>query len=372
MELTNTDEQTRPAARVIGEGEARIWGMTAAERLHRTFRRLGLEEGAATTGGLVAADASYVFDESLIKALAQHPGVVLVDEDGAPAAIHALGAAARRLAAGEAIAAVAGECRPMSAHELGSAYNSELRKREPPILRRLTAGDVRAVERRLFQGSYKGVTDLVTKYVWPAPARVVTRWCALARITPNQVTFASFLLVLLAFGLFWTGHFGWGLAAAWGMTFLDTVDGKLARVTLTSSKWGNVFDHGIDLVHPPFWWWAWLVGVQAREHPVGAPTLILSVIFVGYIIQRLLEGAFLAAFKVEMHAWRPFDSFFRLITARRNPNLLLLTPAALLGRPDIGLVLVAVWTALSLAVHVAQMVQGLLAPRGRVTSWLSN
>ena len=67
-----------------------------------------------------------------------------------------------------------------------------------------------------------------------------------------------------------------------------------------------------------------------------------------------------------------FRSFFRLITARRNPNLLLLTPAALLGRPDIGLILVAIWTALSLGVHVVQMIQGLLAPKGQVASWLSN
>src|SRR5690606_3143904 len=117
------------------------------------------------------------------------------------------------------------------------------------------------------------------------------------------------------FALFWTGHFGWGLVAAWGMTFLDTVDGKLARVTLTSSKIGNVFDHGIDLIHPPFWWWAWLVGVQAGLHPVANPTLVLAVIVVGYVVQRIFEGVFLALFKVEMHAWRPFDSFFRLITA---------------------------------------------------------
>ena len=72
--------------------------------------------------------------------------------------------------------------------------------------------------------------------------------------SPNQVTFAGLLLTIAAFYLFWTGQFGWGLVAAWIMTFLDTVDGKLARVTLTSSKIGNVFDHGIDLIHPPFWW----------------------------------------------------------------------------------------------------------------------
>lgn len=363
---------------VVGVAEGRIWGMSSAERLQRIFRRLGLPEndGAADAAGAVlVADARWVFDQALIGALAKHPGVILVDDDGVPAAIHGKGEAMRvalqRLAAGEDLAAVAPDYPRLTALEVGSTYNSELRKKEPPILRRLTKVNVGEVEKRLFQGSYKGVTDLVTKYVWPAPARVVTRWCALAGVTPNQVTFASFLLVLAAFALFWTGHFGWGLVCAWIMTFLDTVDGKLARVTLTSSKWGNVFDHGIDLVHPPFWWWAWLVGVQASLHPVGAPTLILLVIVAGYVIQRMLEGVFLGLFKVEMHAWRPFDSFFRLITARRNPNLILLTGASLVGRPDVGLVLVAVWTALSLLVHLIQVLQGLITPRGQVTSWLA-
>ena len=379
--LTKSSEATGkagPAAIVVGLAEGRIWGMSSAERLQRIFRRLGLHENgaaASATQAVLAVDARWVFDEALIRALAQQPNVILVDDDGVPAAIHGQGEAMRvaleRLAAGEDLATVAPDYPRLTALEVGSTYNSELRKKEPPILRRLTTANVREVEKRLFQGSYKGVTDLVTKYVWPAPARVVTRWCALAGVTPNQVTFASFLLVLAAFALFWTGHFGWGLVAAWGMTFLDTVDGKLARVTLTSSKMGNVFDHGIDLIHPPFWWWAWLVGVQAGPHPLGHAELILAVIVGGYVVQRMLEGVFLGLFKVEMHAWRPFDSFFRLITARRNPNLIMLTGASLVARPDIGLLLVAIWTALSLLVHLVQVLQGLLTPRGQVTSWLS-
>jgi phosphatidylglycerophosphate synthase len=200
---------------------------------------------------------------------------------------------------------------------------------------------------------------------------VVTRWCALAKLTPNMVTFASFLMVLAAFWLFWTGHYGWGLVCAWIMTFLDTVDGKLARVTLTSSKWGNVFDHSIDLIHPPFWWWAWYVGLGVLGFTVPNGPLLLAVIVGGYVAQRVEEGIFLALFKVEMHAWRPFDSFFRLITARRNPNLLFLTATTLVGRPDVGFILVAAWTAICLVVHAAQILQALVAPKGSVTSWLS-
>ena len=99
--------------------------------------------------------------------------------------------------------------------------------------------------------------------------------------------------------------------------------------------------------------------------------MALAVIVGGYVLQRVEEGIFLALFKVEMHAWRPFDSFFRLITARRNPNLILLTLAVLAGRPDIGFLAVAVWTAICLVVHAAQILQGLTAPKGAVVSWLS-
>ena len=67
--------------------------------------------------------------------------------------------------------------------------------------------------------------------------------------------------MILAGFLFSYGYFALGLALGWVMTFLDTVDGKLARVTVTSSKWGNIFDHGIDLIHPPIWYVAWGIGL---------------------------------------------------------------------------------------------------------------
>ena len=101
----------------------------------------------------------------------------------------------------------------------------------------------------------------MTKWLWPWPAFWVTRWCAARGISANMVTAASLVLAILAMGLFARGYFGAGLVAAWLMTFLDTVDGKLARVTLTSSRIGNVFDHGIDLLHPPFWYVAWDMGL---------------------------------------------------------------------------------------------------------------
>ena len=188
----------------------------------------------------------------------------------------------------------------------------------------------REIERILFGASYKGVTDFVTKYLWPAPARVATRWCAERAIRPNTVTALSAACVVAAYLCFARGYFALGVVFAWSMTFLDTVDGKLARVTLTSSKFGNVFDHGVDLIHPPFWYFAWWQGLGDSADAVLYAALWVNL--VGYVVGRLMEGFFLAAYKIEIHAWRPIDSYFRLITARRNPNLAILTRGARVRR----------------------------------------
>jgi phosphatidylglycerophosphate synthase len=173
---------------------------------------------------------------------------------------------------------------------------------------------------------------------------------------------------VLAAWLFVRGDFTLGLVAAWIMTFLDTVDGKLARVTLTSSTVGHVLDHGLDLIHPPFWYLAWAFGLFGGAFWFDTSTLI---IVIGYIVGRLIEGLFLLAFKMEIHCWRPLDSFFRAITARRNPNLILLTLGTLLGYPAWGFVLVATWTVFSIGFHTIRLLQaGVLSLRGHtVEEW---
>ena len=73
------------------------------------------------------------------------------------------------------------------------------------------------------------------------------------------------------------------------------------------------------------------------------------------------------AFDIETHSWRPIDSLFRTITARRNPNLILLSVGALGGRPDLGMWMVALWTLVSLGFHSARLVQAFAARRGGET-----
>jgi len=232
-----------------------------------------------------------------------------------------------------------------------------LRKAAPPRIHRARAGAGPALEAELFRAAYKDITDLVTKWVWPAPALAATRALARRGVSPNTVTAASWVCAVLATVGFATGHFAWGALAAWALAFLDTVDGKLARVTVRASRAGHVLDHGLDLLHPPFWYAAWAAGL-GPGHEVAA-----GVAVGGYLAGRLLEGAFLAAFGFETHSWRTADALFRTITARRNPNLILLCVGLLARRPDLGLVLVALWTVLSLAFHALRLAQALVRRR---------
>lgn len=372
------------AVLVVGECAAALWQVDPVERLRRELAARGVRdlrrdpaELPHPTGRVVVLRTDFVFDPILVRALLETPGLALMADDADEAAganVEAGSAAdvAAAIAAGRLTDAAARDhgLMPRAPAEASGAYRDALRKRETPYLLR-ASGNRRALERRLFGGAYKGVTDAVTKYLWPEPAFWATQACVRLGLTPNMVTFASLLLVGAAFYWFAAGQFALGLVAAWLMTFLDTVDGKLARVTVTHTKFGNVFDHGIDLVHPPFWYWAWMLGLQTAGTAPPDALPMLAVIVGGYVLQRVEEGVFIARHGFELHVWQRFDSLFRLVTARRNPNLVILTAALLAGRPDLGFAAVAWWTAICLMVHLVRLLQAEAARRVRPPrSWL--
>jgi phosphatidylglycerophosphate synthase len=360
----------------VGDNPARPFGTPARERACRLATNAGFEcaERALPECAALLASMDYGWDPAWLKAMRSRPGVQLT-LGGAPVMAHVpagddAGTVAAALASGKPVDGY--EQLPAETAELSYA---ELRKRERPFVLRLDPRDPEPVERAAYDAAYKGVTDALTLYLWRKPAFYLTRWAARAGLTPNLITLVGAMLCVLAFLLFWNAHYWWGVAAGFAFMVLDTVDGKLARVTGASSKWGNVFDHGIDLVHPPFWWWAWLHGLAAYGRPLEpfTATMVLWVIVGGYVAQRLVEGLAIKRFAgMEIHVWRPLDSKFRLITARRNPNMAILVAALLFGRPDIGLELVAWWTLISLIFHAVRLAQ-MTERKARglpVTSWL--
>ncbi len=382
-----SDAQEIPALCFVGTSKERLWGLSPVERLTRAFARHGVTRVLDVTdleqyaGPVIVLRGDAVIDAPLIAVLIEREGLMLIGEDSGtelPVAAHTPARSA--LAVVSALeerrenAAACGNLTAMRPSDLEASFWKSLRKREVPYALLLTAKNRKTVEWRMFMGTYKGATDFVTKHFWPRPAFVATRIIAPWGITPNMVTTLSAVFVVAAYFYFLNGSWLLGLISAWLMTFLDTVDGKLARVTLTSSKWGDIFDHGIDLVHPPFWYTAWAVGVMASTTPLSSYLFwpVLTIILGGYLLQRIIEGISIKFFSIEIHIWRPIDTLFRQITARRNPNLAILTVCTAFGRPDWGLIGVAVWTLLSLLFHVWQLVVAAIEVRrhGPLESWL--
>ncbi|HET7709485.1 MAG TPA: CDP-alcohol phosphatidyltransferase family protein [Sphingomicrobium sp.] len=362
----------------VGSNPACLFGMNAATRARRIAANVGLEvaDGFVEGRSAVLANMAYAWDPSWLREIAGRADTVLTLA-GKPVLAHV-----RERGAAEAVAAamvgggaLAGGLAQVSA-ETGELSNSALRKRERPFVLPLDPENPGIVERAAYDGAYKGVTDALTLYLWRKPAFHLTRWAAEMGMTPNMVTLTGAAFCVLAFLLFWEGRYWLGTVSGFVFMVLDTVDGKLARCTGTSSKWGNVFDHGIDLIHPPFWWWAWAHGLDSYGTPLEPVYVVMLMwaIIGGYVLQRLIEGIFMRRFGgMHIHVWRPIDSQFRLITARRNPNMVLLAAALLFGRPDVGLELVALWTILSLIFHAVRLAQAnaLHDRGGKVVSWLA-
>ncbi len=360
---------------IVGPTGVRLWGLDGAERLARQLRSAGVagvlrgEDPPPARGSVILLRGDYVFEDRTIAALVRQPGVVIT-ASGATRCAAAVAAhvPSRDLAVARAALEGTVDVRAIpdvvaqSPESLSTAFVRDLHKAAPPVVLAARADRVAALERHLFDGSYKGATDLVTKWVWPAPARAVTRLCARYGVTPNAVTAVSFALVVIVTVLFARGSFGAGLALAWVMTFLDTVDGKLARVTVTSTRLGHYFDHSIDAVHPPIWYLAWAWGTTDGPSGFRMLTPLVAAMLVAYLAGRIVESVFEHYVGgCSIFAWRPFDSYFRLILARRNPNLLLLMGFCLVGRPGAGFTAVTVWTVLSSIVLVVRLLQGTVA-----------
>lgn len=367
---------------LVGSSEVRLWNLSTEQRIRRQlaqvdqFSLVSALSEVPDDAMVLALRADFLYEVRTLKSLVERPDTLLAhpDQDVVAAGLVSARHAESAVAVLRGVAAPPDQLTLIFPDQLGS-FDHQLRKAKVPLLEPVSEQRRGELEALLYGSAYKGITDLITKFAWPRPARHAVRLCARLGITPNMVTGTGLLLMLWVCYLFANGQFVTGLAAGWLMTFLDTVDGKLARVTVRSSQFGHLLDHGMDLVHPPFWYWLWGVGLVAYQPIVGLDLPALYwLIVVGYIGGRLVEGLFHLLGDASIFSWRPFDAYFRLITARRNPCLILLTITVLIGRPDWGLVAVALWTAGTTGVLSLRLLQGLVVRirNGPLDSWLAN
>ena len=77
-------------------------------------------------------------------------------------------------------------------------------------------------------------------------SRPLAKFLARTPLTPNQISFLSFIAALGALSLFLTGHNVWAGIVVQTSSVLDGVDGDLARIKNMKSSFGGFFDAILD------------------------------------------------------------------------------------------------------------------------------
>ncbi|MDQ7247973.1 CDP-alcohol phosphatidyltransferase family protein [Dongia sedimenti] len=330
--------------------------------------RLGQILASAGSEPLLVLDATTLADGRLPAALAARTAstVVLSREAQDPAAILFL-AGDRAVVAGELVAnpgSTAALARrlvdsggiPSLKDDEFSGFVRRLRRTLPYYLFTVDgAGRAAKLERFLFWSNYKGSTDLFTRYVYPPLVWLAVRPLARWRVHPNWVTLVSIILALAAIPCWADGYFITGFMMAYGMSVLDSVDGKLARLTFTDSVSGNYLDHGLDMVHPPLWYLSWAYGLgiatEGWASPLGQGAIA---IFALYVIDRVVLKIYPYVFKRAFHTHSRMDGLVRSFIARRNISLPLFTVGYLIGFGREAFFLIVAWQAATTLYHAGR------------------
>lgn len=237
------------------------------------------------------------------------------------------------------------------------AYLPKLRRTLPPYgLRVRTDDDRERAERFLFESNYKGSTDFFTKHVYPPLVWRILQPLARMRVHPNWVSALNVVLAIAAIPLFAGAHWVSGLMLAYTMSVLDSVDGKLARLTFCASKLGHVLDHGLDVVHPPFWYvaWAWALSGADPHSAIFWASLVMTGI---YVLDRLATEAVTRLTGKSIHAYAPIDVRMRTWISRRNINVPIFTLGLVVGAPTAAFAIIVAWQILTFAFHAVRLVQ---------------
>jgi phosphatidylglycerophosphate synthase len=192
--------------------------------------------------------------------------------------------------------------------------------------------DIRSGEDILLDATQKGTLDFPAQYLHPLPENWITRRLLDTPVTPNIVTVISNLLAFLGVWFFWEGEMVLGVASALVVGVLDGVDGKLARLKLMYSRFGDKLDHVLDLIYEPLWYLA-IGGFLSRQADYSdlRPVYVSVGIVAFYFLDRIATGTFKLVKKIELFDYASIDRLVRKLGARRNTNVLLLLVGVLAG-----------------------------------------
>ena len=304
---------------------------------------------------VIVAQANFVFDGRLLTALFEH---------GVPATLRAPSGDVLGLArlSRETAQELKGELtfkEQIEALENLPEFNAASIPEYVPSMRRKFTPywqflehehDLDAAAAKVMDSAQKGVLDFPARYLHPIPENYLARLASVTPITPNQITVLSAILAFVGTYWFAVQNFLPALLIAVVAGILDGVDGKLARVKLMSSPFGDRLDHSLDVSFEFSWYVALGWGLYQS---VGDWSLFLYGIgLVGImIVARGLSGLYLFQTGHQIHDHTAFDRVIRLFAGRRNIFVLVLLAGYLSGNLVNSFYVVIIWGLATIVVY---------------------
>ena len=192
--------------------------------------------------------------------------------------------------------------------------------------------------------------ELPALYFDPFFENLLVRRLAPTAITANQVTLATTVLGFVVAALYFAGWLRVGVLLAIFVEVLDGVDGKLARITRTTSKAGE-YEHVLDFFYENSWYLALGLFLSGNGSKFAWIAALLMVAFdltdnIVYSIADVKWG------KSVDNASR-FLARFRLVAGRRNIYTWMFLPGFFLGTPAYSFYLAVAWAGVTAIVHLA-------------------
>jgi len=229
------------------------------------------------------------------------------------------------------------------------------RRRAAPFIW-ATPGDLESARHAtdiVVESAQKGCLDWPARLLHPPIEDALVRLLAPTPVTPNMVTLFAFLLGIGAGVAFWFGWLWTGLVLVLIIGPLDGVDGKLARTTLTYSRFGDL-EHVLDKICEYGWFLcigSYLSRTVDHAWPWGAAALLIL-----FALAESLQGEFFRRFTgKQLDDFGIFERRFRFIAGRRNTFFWTLLPFGVAGAWGSGFIVMAIYSALTFFVMQARM-----------------
>jgi phosphatidylglycerophosphate synthase len=208
-------------------------------------------------------------------------------------------------------------------------------------------------ERWIYDSAQKGTLDIPAIFHGPIETWIAGGICR-TRITPNQITFFSTLLGVVATIAFVRGEIWSGalMAAVFGV--LDGVDGKLARIKVETTelgKWEHYIDHALE-----YSWWLALAYSLGKMGLIDYAWIYAALMIGGDLLGKIVTRPVKAHTGKPSHDFGSFERGLRLIGGRRNIYIWMLLLGLIAGFPGPVFAAVCCWSMMTAAIQAARAI----------------